>query len=209
MPFRLKCASRDYHPLDHVSFVTQYPGKNLFETVITTHPDVPGKEIEQTLWPVSSSSPLKYVRRSLGEVHCVKETEGAEFVENLETDKIDVFILKGQEKLIESYSAFEDPWGLFPSTLERSLRSAGITHVLVTGLAEDYCVKSTSVHAAKKGFATFVVEDCTKGVAEESVKKARKELEEAGVKYIHSSQIKEKISPSLAIDEVPQGSSHK
>jgi nicotinamidase-related amidase len=52
MPFRLKCASRDHHPPDHVSFVTEHPGKQLFETIKTTHPDVPGKEIEQTLWPV-------------------------------------------------------------------------------------------------------------------------------------------------------------
>ena len=35
---------------------------------------------------------------------------------------------------MESYSAFEDPWGLFPSTLEQSLRDAGIKHVVVTGL---------------------------------------------------------------------------
>lgn len=52
MPFRIKCASRDHHPPDHISFVTEYPGKRVFESIKTTHPDVPGKEIEQILWPV-------------------------------------------------------------------------------------------------------------------------------------------------------------
>jgi len=83
LPFRIKCASRDYHPPDHVSFVTEYPGKQAFENITTTHPDVPGKEIKQTLWPV----------------HCVRDTDGAEFVSDLEIRHFDVFIEKGQENL--------------------------------------------------------------------------------------------------------------
>ena len=49
-------------------------------------------------------------------------------------EKIDIQILKGQEKLVESYSAFIDPWGLFPSKLEESLNEAGITDLFVVGL---------------------------------------------------------------------------
>lgn len=49
-------------------------------------------------------------------------------------DKIDVYILKGQEKLVESYSAFTDPWGLFPTKLENSLKERGITDVFLVGL---------------------------------------------------------------------------
>lgn len=64
----------------------------------------------------------------------MKETEGADFVTGLDTDKLDLIIHKGQDKLIESYSAFEDPWGLCPSELEKTLREHGITHVFVTGL---------------------------------------------------------------------------
>ena len=64
----------------------------------------------------------------------MKETAGADFVTGLETDKVDLVIHKGQDKLIESYSAFEDPWGLCPSELEKTLREHGITHVFVTGL---------------------------------------------------------------------------
>ena len=61
-------------------------------------------------------------------------TEGAEFVEGLELEGVDLVIEKGQEKLVESYSAFMDPWGLFPSKLEESLKEKGITHLFVVGL---------------------------------------------------------------------------
>ena len=135
------------------------------------------------------------------QVHCVQNSEGAEFVDNLNVDKIDVHILKGQEKLVESYSAFIDPWGLFPSKLEQSLKDAGITDVFIVGLgsllfgselmiAEDYCVKSTALDAKERGFRTVVVEDCTRGVAPDSTESARKELKDRGVEYMHSSDVK-------------------
>ena len=54
LPFTLKIASRDHHPPDHISFVTSHPNKHIFEKVMTTHPDVPGKQLQQTLWPVIS-----------------------------------------------------------------------------------------------------------------------------------------------------------
>lgn len=55
-------------------------------------------------------------------------------MDDLDLEEIDVHILKGQEKLVESYSAFIDPWGLFPSKLEESLTDAGIKDVFVVGL---------------------------------------------------------------------------
>jgi len=36
--------------------------------------------------------------------------------------------------------------------------------VIIAGLATDYCVKTTAIHAAKLGFAVFVVEDGVRGV---------------------------------------------
>ena len=134
-------------------------------------------------------------------------TEGAEFVEGLELEGVELVIEKGQEKLVESYSAFTDPWELFPSKLEEVLKEKGITHLFVVGLgmflgqkgavdvvAEDYCVKSSSVDAARIGLRTVIVEDCTKGVATESTEAARKELKEEGVEYMSSSEVKKLFS---------------
>lgn len=61
-------------------------------------------------------------------------SEGAEFVEGLGMDKVDVIISKGQDKTLESYSAFVDVWELFPTKLEQSLRDRKITDLYITGL---------------------------------------------------------------------------
>ena len=50
------------------------------------------------------------------------------------------------------------------------------------------------MHAAQKGFKTYVVEDCTKGVEETSILRAREELKLAGVEYIHSSDVETMFS---------------
>jgi len=95
------------------------------------------------------------------------------------------------------------PWNNLSATLESSM-SLSRDWVCVLDLlircwhrlmvAEDYCVKNTSMDAAKKGFEVYVVEDCTRGVEEASVAQAREELKAAGVNYIHSTQIEEMFS---------------
>jgi nicotinamidase-related amidase len=57
-------------------------------------------------------------------------------------------------------------------------------------VAEDYCVKCTSLDSKKRGFRTIVVENCTKGVAPDTTESARKELKGEGVEYMHSSEVK-------------------
>lgn len=48
--------------------------------------------------------------------------------------------------------------------------------------------------AARIGFRTVIVEDCTKGVAPESTEAAKKELKEEGVEYMSSSEVKNLFS---------------
>jgi nicotinamidase-related amidase len=64
----------------------------------------------------------------------VQGTEGAAFVDGLDVEKFHFVIEKGQETLVEAYSAFTDTWGLFPSKLEKSLNEAGIKDLYVVGL---------------------------------------------------------------------------
>ena len=44
------------------------------------------------------------------------------------------------------------------------LRDAGVTHVLVGGLATDYCVKATVLDALAAGFETTVLQDAVAAV---------------------------------------------
>jgi len=52
-------------------------------------------------------------------------------------------------------------YGAFVSTtLEADLRSAGISHLILTGVTTDCCVTSTLREALDRGFDTMVLEDC-------------------------------------------------
>ena len=48
----------------------------------------------------------------------------------------------------------------------------------------------TAWDAVGRGFRTIVVGDCTNGVATESTEAARMELEDAGVEYLQSWEVK-------------------
>jgi nicotinamidase-related amidase len=152
LPFIIKIATKDWHPLDHISFASNHKNKKPyvdFTTII--NPVNPSETYETRLWPD----------------HCIQNTAGAELVPELNTKKIDKVVEKGLRKEIEMYSAFYDPLEkprVSDSGLADTLRDKGITDVYVVGLAADYCVKATAVDAKKEGFRTLVVEEGTRPV---------------------------------------------
>jgi nicotinamidase/pyrazinamidase len=58
-------------------------------------------------------------------------------------------------------------------------------------VAEDFCVKYTSLDSRQRGFRTVVLDDCTKGVAPDSTDEARKEMAKEGVEFMPSSAVEE------------------
>ncbi|MEL6674038.1 MAG: isochorismatase family protein, partial [Bacteroidota bacterium] len=83
--FDLVVATQDWHPADHGSFAVHHPGKKPGELI-----DLHG--LTQVLWPV----------------HCVQGTEGAAFVEELNTDQVEKVFVKGTDSSVDSYSGFFD-----------------------------------------------------------------------------------------------------
>lgn len=77
--------TRDWHPADHISFGPNHPGKALFELIV-----VPETGREQVMWPV----------------HCVQGSQGAEYQKDVIIKETDIEVLKGKEKMVESYSGF-------------------------------------------------------------------------------------------------------
>lgn len=174
LPFALKVATKDFHPQDHISFASNHPAPNNkpFESMfIITNPLNPEETQETRLWPD----------------HCVQGTKGAELIPELDTGLVDQIVEKGQDKRVEMYSAFADPF-LQPcvsdSGLAKTLQDAEITDVYVVGLAADYCVKYTALDAAKNGFTTWVIDDATKAVDPSSMDAVYKEYEEAKVTVV-------------------------
>ncbi len=118
-------------------------------------------------------------------VHCVGGTWGAELHPALELPDAAPRVRKGANGE-DGYSGFtmRDPHGgTIPTELEGLLRAAGVEHVVVVGLATDYCVKATALDAARLGFATTVPIDAIAAVnlAPGDGDRALDELRDAGV----------------------------
>lgn len=72
-----------------------------------------------------------------------------------------IVVRKGTNVRFDSYSGFEDNAGKLKTYLEKKLRERGVTDVYVCGLATDYCVKLTALHAVERSFKTFLLEDAS------------------------------------------------
>ncbi len=100
-------------------------------------------------------------------VHCVKETWGAAFHDDLRVLDDAPVVRKGTGGW-DGYSGFtiRDPetGAERPTELEGLLRDRDITRVVVCGLAQDVCVKETALDAVRLGFATRVLASATRPV---------------------------------------------
>lgn len=169
--YALKIVTRDVHPADHISFATQHPGAKPFSSTHTiANPDNPQETQTTTLWPP----------------HCVQGTEGCELIPELNQWKAHHIIDKGQDKRVESYSAFGPPFrspAVAMTGLAELLKEHAITAVDVVGLALDYCVKHTAIDAAKLGFKTAVLMNCSRAVDQSDMNLATvwRDLERHGV----------------------------
>ena len=75
--------TQDWHPAKHVSFASQHPGDQPFDSIQLPYG-------EQTLWPD----------------HCVASGHGAAFHPELDTSLAQLIIRKGCNPALDSYSAF-------------------------------------------------------------------------------------------------------
>lgn len=100
-------------------------------------------------------------------VHCVAGTWGAELHPDLVVHEDMPLIRKGTNGE-DGYSAFtmRDPVSgeTIPTPLEPILREAGVTGVVVVGLATDYCIKATVLDGIRLGFAAELLQDAVAAV---------------------------------------------
>ena len=96
-------------------------------------------------------------------VHCVRDTPGAELHPDLVLPPEAVILSKGVDPQADGYSAFEarDEAG---RDLVELLRAAGVDHLLVGGLATDYCVRATVLEALARGLGVSLLTDAVAGV---------------------------------------------
>lgn len=118
-------------------------------------------------------------------VHCVQGTWGAELHPELTVDEDARVVRKGTSGE-DGYSGFtvRDPESgdEEPTRLEELLREHGVERLVVTGLAQDVCVKETVLDARRLGFEVLVPLDATRAVEldEGDAKRAAEEMADAG-----------------------------
>jgi len=163
--YDLIVACKDWHPKGHGSFAS------IHEKAVGEFISLGG--LEQMLWPD----------------HCVQDTKGADFAQNLNDDAIDVVVYKGVDKDIDSYSAFYDNGHIKSTGLTDVLKDHNIEEVHVVGLAIDYCVKYSVIDSLKEGFSTYLVVDACRGVnlQPDDSNKAIEEMCTAGAKIMKAS----------------------
>ncbi|APO75364.1 nicotinamidase [Rhizobium etli 8C-3] len=163
--YDLVVASQDWHPPGHGSFASSHPGKKPFEMGVLS-----GKP--QMMWPD----------------HCVKNTLDAELHPALKSEEIDLIQQKGENPLVDSYSAFRDNDQDASTGLSDFLLDQGVTELDVCGLATDYCVKFSALDALEMmpGIKVRFVEDASRGITPEGVAAAIKDMRARGIEIIDS-----------------------
>ena len=196
VPFDVLVYSLDWHPANHISFFENLKGRKryllgehykkykMFDIVNYSGPKY---NTQQVLWPA----------------HCIQNTKEARLHQDLinfpEGSNV-IYIKKGTDPDIDSYSAFADNNKLRKTVLDDELKARHVTHVFVTGLALDYCVGTTALDAADFNYTTYVIEDACRGVAKNTIRKKLKEFKRRGVGVIQSQQMKELIRNTSSIE---------
>ena len=159
--YDLVIATKDWHPKNHISFASNHPDKKIGDII-----NVNG--VDQVLWPD----------------HCIQNSYGSDFPEQLDISKLAKVIYKGSDANIDSYSGFFDN-GHFRSTgLSDYLKSKDVYKIDYVGLATDYCLKYTAIDSVSEGFKTRVLINCIKGIEEKGCELALNEMKSKGIELI-------------------------
>jgi len=165
--FRDVVLTQDWHPAGHLSFASQHPGKAPFETTTLAYG-------EQTLWPD----------------HCVQETPGAAFHQDLDIPHAELVVRKGFRREIDSYSAFFENDGTTPTGLIGYLRERGLRRVVCAGLALDFCVRFSAEDAKRNDFEAVIVGDACRAVdLPGTVEAATASFKALGIQVVNSGEV--------------------
>lgn len=156
-------ATQDWHPKNHVSFTSNYPGAENFQLMELSD----GRQ--QRLWPD----------------HCIQNTAGARLL--VDADSIDHVVRKGVDGRYDSYSGFYDDGGI-ATELPVFLKDLGVFQLLVFGLATDYCVQATAADALKEGYEVSVISGLSRAVTLEGGDRSLREMSSSGITIYQSLQ---------------------
>jgi nicotinamidase/pyrazinamidase len=115
--------------------------------------------------------------------HAIPGTKGFELLAGLPRPAdYDFFVWKGIEPDMHPYGAcYHDLAETLSTGVIEFLQSRNVTHIIVGGLALEYCVKTTALQLAKTGsFKVIVNLDACRGIEQSAIDAAVEELNKAG-----------------------------
>ena len=164
--FDLVIATQDWHPSGHASFASSHKDVKEFEVI-----KLDG--LDQILWPE----------------HCIQNSKGANFHQDLKTSNIETIFRKGTDMRIDSYSGFYDNAHLKSTGLTGYLKEKKVENIYFVGLAGEYCVYFSITDAISEGFNCILLEDATRALNKDDFEKARIDILRKGGKIISSGQL--------------------
>lgn len=153
----------------------------------SNHPPPDNVPFESFATIANPSNASETERSRLWPDHCVQDSPGAQLVPELDVAKVDRVVDKGTDDRVEMYSAFQAPFKnpvVARSEVPELLKEKAVERVYVVGLAADYCVKYSALHAVEEGIETVVIREATRAVDAENIEKTFEELEKAGVRVV-------------------------
>jgi nicotinamidase/pyrazinamidase len=182
-------ASQDWHPARHSSFASSHPGKQVNDIMLLPVPHAAlascGQETDaDTFVPAA-------VQQVLWPDHCIQGSEGVRFHDDLDLNYVNLILRKGYRRDLDSYSVFFENDRCTPTGLDGFLKGLSIKHLLIGGLATDYCVLYSVMDAIRLGYTVVVLTDAVRGVnvPQGSVERAFDLMREAGVAFMNSGEL--------------------
>lgn len=111
--------------------------------------------------------------------HCIAETEGAAFANELLLPDTAIIISKGIGVHEEGYSGFDN------TELNELLRKQNVKNLYVGGIATEVCVFHTVKEGLKLGYNIFLLEDAIKGVDATEAELKKEEMIKLGADNIN------------------------
>lgn len=114
--------------------------------------------------------------------HCVRDTQGADFLPGLHTHRFSTIWRKGYDRDFEAYAVTAQHPAFIPF-----LRECGIRTVVVCGIATNICCFFAARDIRQSGFDVMMVEDASAGIDVPAAgliqSKAKADGEAMGIKY--------------------------
>ena len=146
--------TQDWHPSGHSSFASSHVGKVPYDLIEMPYGP-------QLLWPD----------------HCIQGSLGAQFHEQLYTDRADMIVRKGHNPQIDSYSAFFENDQETPTGLEGYLRTREIDALTLVDLA----ASQSEGHIV--GNAQIRIDLCRAIDLDGSLTAATEQMRDAGIRF--------------------------